>query len=381
MEVHLPRRNRYSRSLTTALGCVAGVGVIVGGVKLLRHNGHRDAMAQATPGTPKIEGSVIAPATQPTPQKHEKSSPNDPAVSVVSKHGVLTHQAPTPAPKPPVWFDAPTTRPAMTIASKPAPTTPVDAVALFKSVDDKIGADQLVQARDELVAALDDKKFSDSEREAALSRLQKINDTVVFAPRKFVSDPHQTAYTVVAGDNFQKIANKYDVTIGFLQRINNISDPRKLRLGASLKIVPGPFHAIVNKTAFTLDLYQGKPGDPGAIFLKRLRVGLGENDSTPTGMWKIGTKLINPTYYNSRDTGPRVIAAGDPTNPLGERWLELVGISGQAVGKESYGIHGTIDPASIGKKMSLGCVRLLNEDVNLVYDMLIKEKSTVLVVE
>jgi lipoprotein-anchoring transpeptidase ErfK/SrfK len=173
----------------------------------------------------------------------------------------------------------------------------------------------------------------------------------------------------------------YDVTYKFIGRVNGISDPRKMRLGANLKIVKGPFHAIVNKTAFTLDLYQGKPGEPGSIFLRRLRVGLGENDSTPTGLWKVTTKLENPTYYSPRDTGPRVIAAGDPANPLGERWLALEGISGQAVGKESYGIHGTIEPNSIGQKKSMGCVRLLNEDVNLVYDMLITQKSTVLVVE
>ena len=56
-------------------------------------------------------------------------------------------------------------------------------------------------------------------------------------------------------------------------------------------------------------------------------------------------------------------------------------MDGQAVGKESYGIHGTIDPASIGQKKSMGCIRLLDDDIKLVYDMLVKDKSTVTVVE
>lgn len=367
----MPRRNRYKRPLMYALGSIVLVGAIAGGYKQFGHASRQTVAAQpATQPTPAPE---ITPATQPTAKRTAKSAEKLAKNAAADKSADAKH--------PVVLMDVPSTRPSLALASRPAPTTPVDAPSLFKDVDAKIAADDLLAARDALVAAMDAKKFSDTEREAAFERLSKINETVVFSPRKFLSDPHQSAYTVVAGDNMQKIANKFDLTTGFLGRVNNISDPRKLRLGANLKIIKGPFHAVVDKTAFTLDLYQGDPGRPGSIFVKRLRVGLGEHDSTPTGLWKIGTKLMNPTYYNSRDTGPRIIPANDPTNPLGERWLALEGISGQAVGKESYGIHGTIDPASIGQKKSMGCVRLLNEDVNLVYDMLIKDKSTVTVVE
>lgn len=363
MEVRLTRRRKaLVRQSILAAGAVVVVGGFTFGVShILNARGARSAaLAVSTPAT---QPTAAVPATQPAAvAKADKKHKSDAADK-------------------PVFLDLPATRPSLAIATKPAPTTPVDATGLFGSVDSKIKSEDLVKARDELIAALDAKKFSETEREAAYERLSKINETVVFGPKKFISDAHQSSYTVVAGDNLQKIANKFDVTVGFLQRVNNISKPEKLRLGANLKIVKGPFHAIVNKKEFTLDLYQGDPASSGAIFLKRLRVGLGEHDSTPTGTWKIGTKLTNPTYYNSRDEGPRVIQANDPANPLGERWLELVGVSGQAVGKESYGIHGTIDPASIGKKMSMGCVRLLNEDVNLVYDMLIKEKSTVLVTD
>ena len=68
-------------------------------------------------------------------------------------------------------------------------------------------------------------------------------------------------------------------------------------------------------------------------------------------------KLVDPTYY-----GPDgVIAHDDPANPLGERWIDI---------GNSYGIHGTIDPASIGKSESQGCIRLHNDDVEAVYDLL-----------
>jgi lipoprotein-anchoring transpeptidase ErfK/SrfK len=36
---------------------------------------------------------------------------------------------------------------------------------------------------------------------------------------------------------------------------------------------------------------------------------------------------------------------------------------------DGYGIHGTNDPSSIGRSVSHGCVRLRNEDIATLYDM------------
>lgn len=47
----------------------------------------------------------------------------------------------------------------------------------------------------------------------------------------------------------------------------------------------------------------------------------------------------------------------------------------------SYGIHGTIDPDSIGKQSSLGCIRLHTDDIAMVYDMLVEGKSMVVLKE
>ena len=88
-------------------------------------------------------------------------------------------------------------------------------------------------------------------------------------------------------------------------------------------------------------------------------------------------KIKKPTYYSPRGEG--VIAADDPANPLGGYWIGLSGIDGQAVGKTSYGIHGTIHPESIGKMESMGCIRLKSEDIALVFEMLVEGKSTVVV--
>ncbi len=286
--------------------------------------------------------------------------------------------------------DQPTTQPARplnpTTAPSNVPPAPVARLsstpsALFTEADARTKSDDLVAARDLLVRALDSKQLNESEKDEALRRLSQINETLIFSPRKFNSDQHAIQHTVKPGENMQKIAKGYDVTWQFIGRLNGINDPRKLQAGKSLKVIKGPFHAVISKKHFTLDVYIGKPDEAGSVFMKRFRVGLGQSDSTPTGVWNISSKLENPRYYNPRNEGPRVIEPDDPKNPLGERWIALEGAQGQAVGKTSYGIHGTIDPESIGQTKSMGCIRMLNEDVELVYDLLIPGKSTVTVVD
>ena len=177
----------------------------------------------------------------------------------------------------------------------------------------------------------------------------------------------------------QKICPPYNTTARFTLRINGIPDARRLRAGSTIKLIKGPFHAVVTKSAFVMDLYLGAPGGEGSLYVCSFPVGLGQDDSTPTGKWLVepNRKLIKPKYFDPRGGG--TIEAGDPTNPLGDYWIGLVGTDGEAVGRLSYGIHGTIEPDSIGKMASLGCIRMHNEDVAIVYEMLIEGKSIVIV--
>jgi lipoprotein-anchoring transpeptidase ErfK/SrfK len=56
---------------------------------------------------------------------------------------------------------------------------------------------------------------------------------------------------------------------------------------------------------------------------------------------------------------PRWVGGG-PGNPLGARALYL--------GATDYRVHGTNDPSSIGKHVSSGCIRMMNEDVIDLYN-------------
>jgi lipoprotein-anchoring transpeptidase ErfK/SrfK len=105
-------------------------------------------------------------------------------------------------------------------------------------------------------------------------------------------------------------------------------------------------------------------GDDQAI---RYGVGVGREGFAWSGNATIAMKRrwprwLPPESMVQRDPRAQPWAngmPGGPENPLGARALYL-----QANGVDTlYRIHGTNDPSSIGKAMSSGCVRMLNEDV------------------
>jgi lipoprotein-anchoring transpeptidase ErfK/SrfK len=222
---------------------------------------------------------------------------------------------------------------------------------------------------------------SEEDASSAKAFLRDLNDRLLFSPERVEGDPYVDVITIKKGDLLMKIANQYLIPHDLILQINNLPSAKRIKIGQQLKVIKGPFHAVVSKSAFTLDVYLGNPGGPESLYVTTFRVGLGTNDSTPTGLWKITpeNKLRDPVYYSPRGQG--IIPSGSPDNPLGHYWIGLTGVDGQAVGKMSYGIHGTIDPASIGKQSSMGCIRLVNEDVAKVYTMLFEGKSFVRVVE
>lgn len=97
----------------------------------------------------------------------------------------------------------------------------------------------------------------------------------------------------------------------------------------------------------------------------RYGIGVGRKGFTWSGVETISRKSewpdwIPPAEMIARQPYlPRWVSGG-PGNPLGARALYL--------GNTDYRIHGTNNPASIGKHVSSGCIRMLDADVIDLYD-------------
>jgi lipoprotein-anchoring transpeptidase ErfK/SrfK len=86
-----------------------------------------------------------------------------------------------------------------------------------------------------------------------------------------------------------------------------------------------------------------------------------EKDPLPIGDWKVNGVGLQPEFrYNPDlfwDADPahtKALIPSGPNNPVGLVWIDI--------SKEHYGLHGTPEPASIGRSESHGCVRLTNWD-------------------
>jgi lipoprotein-anchoring transpeptidase ErfK/SrfK len=261
------------------------------------------------------------------------------------------------------------------LAAAPATAPTVDLPTALGMV----GTDPIA-ARLQLTRLVDSGTLSPEAKRQAIDAITTVNATLFFSSTVNPADALMTTYTIKSGDALSKIARKAGMAADWrmIMRLNGIKDPNRIRAGQVLKIPTCTFHAVVNKSEYRLYLYAGEGAD--RVLVATYPVGLGEHNSTPTGafMLKPGSKLVNPEWRNPR-TG-EFFKADDPKNPIGERWIGLQGVDAGNSKAMSYGIHGTTDPASIGKQASMGCVRLKDADVEVIYEALTEPNSTIVIV-
>lgn len=306
---------------------------------------------------PEIERLALGPRPALTTNRPEVL-PRGPVRTDVTEKGA------TQAPK--------TSKPDRKVTESAAGTSMNRAASLIAAGKQALERKDMVAARAHFSEAMT-LDVDDTQANLVRAELTRLGNELIFSGRILPSDPLVDRYVIKSGDSLAKIAKEYEVTDDLLAEMNSIRNKNIIRAGQTIKVVKGPFHAKVAKGTYSLDVYLG------TTFVKHFRVGLGLDDSTPTGEWKVSTKLKNPTYYPPR--GGAIVAANDPENPLGERWIGLKGISGDALGQRRYGIHGTNEPDTIGQNASMGCVRMYNADVESVYNYLVESKSVVTVAD
>lgn len=289
--------------------------------------------------------------------------------------------APAPAPSKPV---PPPAMPATQPATAPAPSAvPPDINESFSRGMTLMQAGKLLEARADLSRALLSGRLETQQEEQAVRSLGDLADRTIFGPEMIEGDPYTFLYTFKSGEVLARVERslKLHVPPQMMLKINGLREANDIRAGQSLKLINGPFHAIVYKSKFRMDLFLQRDDQP-PVFVKRLTVGLGRDGSTPVGQWRVafGKKLHHaPWNPPPSSTFHGAIQWGEPNYPLGTEgyWISLEGMDDATRRFDGYGIHGTNDPASIGKAASLGCVRLSDPDIDFVYSLLYEKWSTV----
>ncbi len=160
---------------------------------------------------------------------------------------------------------------------------------------------------------------------------------------------YYVSYTVKKKDSYAKIARKAGVSPLWLRRANS---GKVLKVGLVIRLPKMPYRLAVSKEEKKLYWMRGD----GEV-LKVYPVAVGKKETqTPEGWYKIIEKVEDPPWYKEHE----IIPPGDPKNLLGTRWMGL--------DQKGYGIHGTRNPRSIGGAVSHGCIRMVNRDVEELFD-------------
>lgn len=105
--------------------------------------------------------------------------------------------------------------------------------------------------------------------------------------------------------------------------------------------------------------------------LKTYNVSTGKNNiKKPKGLGKISEITLNPVWYPTQDTLnsfrkrgiylPSVVPGGHKLNYMGAAKLNLTHV---VDGAQTFRIHGTLNENTIGTNESAGCIRMKNEEV------------------
>ncbi|WP_049270536.1 L,D-transpeptidase LdtC [Citrobacter braakii] len=177
------------------------------------------------------------------------------------------------------------------------------------------------------------------------------------------------------GGSLEAIAKKYNVGFLALLQANPGVDPYVPRPGSVLTIplqtlLPdAPREGIVINLA-ELRLYYYQPGT-NSVTVYPIGIGqLGGDTLTPTMVTTISDKRANPTWtptanirarYKANGIDlPAVVPAG-PDNPMGHHAIRLAAYGGV------YLLHGTNADFGIGMRVSSGCIRLRDSDIETLF--------------
>jgi len=162
-----------------------------------------------------------------------------------------------------------------------ADRTSGEADKLFATGKTAFEALDYLKARDNLSDAVMMGLSHDQDQQAR-QMLNTAADHWLFSRSTFGLDEFCRRHKVATGERLANIGINYDVPYELIQRMNNISNPDILRAGQTIKVVQGPFHALVELSKFRLSVFLGD------VLVRTYPISIGKpGRETPAGLWRV----------------------------------------------------------------------------------------------
>ena len=260
-------------------------------------------------------GPVTSPASPPAAQQNSLRSPASaaPAPVETDRYGL-----PISSPSQPAPVASPLASPVSSpIQSTPPAATSATAGATFAAswpaIQASLDRGDLKQAHQLLSKWHGDESLAPAESEKVETLLGQLAGTVIYSPEHQL----EPARVVKPGETLDSIAKEYNVPTALLAKINSIASPDQLRPGQPLKVVRGPFTAIVDlhRSELTLEV----DGRYAGTFAVAVPPGVNVTE----GQWTVDQKLggarpvTAAAYTSTPAAADRTIVLRSAANPGG----------------------------------------------------------------
>lgn len=159
----------------------------------------------------------------------------------------------------------------------------------------------------------------------------------------------------------EALAERFHVSPKLLRDLNR---GKKLEAGTEI-LVPDVQSAKAPAKAASLRLASGdkylQAVDKQGNLVAHFPVSVGRKEPLPAGKWKVLSEVRDPEFHydpalivDSRPGHEKKTIAPGPNNPVGVVWF--------ALSTKHYGVHGTPNPALVGRSETSGCIHLTNWD-------------------
>ncbi len=189
-----------------------------------------------------------------------------------------------------------------TAGQPPTPTSPQASLfaATRLAVQGALDRGELSQALLLLSDWYGDPSLAPKEKQEVDALLSQLAGSVIYSTEHRL----EPSYRVQAGERLEDIASKYNVPWQLLAKINGINRLDQLQPGQKLKVVRGPFSALIDLgdrqlTVMLARRYAGK-----------FSIDIDPQVTVEEGQWKVDQKLVTPGNLNMASAGP-VTAPGD----------------------------------------------------------------------
>ncbi|RLS33856.1 MAG: LysM peptidoglycan-binding domain-containing protein [Planctomycetota bacterium] len=225
--------------------------------------GVADGGAPPLPAFPpaSLPPASIPPASLPSgPDMAGGTLPPPTYLTAASAVPPVAEPAPPPGPFPPAAISPPLPQrapPAMAVGAAPLQGLAVPPSPAFTSAwtdaHDKLAAGRFAEALSSLSVWYDDPSLGLEESQRLEELLGQLAGTVIYSQQDLLLPPHVAA----PGDTLQVIAGPLSVPWQLLAKINGVDEPTQLIPGEHLKLVHGPFDAVISVSRRRMSLQVG----------------------------------------------------------------------------------------------------------------------------